>query len=1012
MSPPAPRRCLGPALLFASMALAGPAGAADTHTLAVIVDDSSSMSAERGRPGNDPRGIAAFAASQLVRFAPQGATLGIFTFGSIRADDVRGVAPEPVFVVRDLAASDRRSRAAEIERVLLDNGRSAGGALDGAHPYWGYETPCLPALTGASRWLRRTAGAHLGTSAVVFLTDGVCYVSKRSPYASKTVADGVSWLPDDARAHVAAAAGEATFRHGGVTYPSAAAVLRPVLGGASLYCIGFGEMSPELRQSCETLGSVFDARRSDDPLAILKAFSDTFDRHEGCRRSTLFFAGVGSDIPEYRQAWGVNLLTQTCPDCTPLEAPEGIDARQVLLQRWSWPDARVKDGGAVVDGAAKARFDAAYAHVRWDQVETLGAMYRAGDRSTLMRPEYLLGTDLVVHEGRCDDLGPLVKDNRSRSGTVCLRGSLSATVPGGSEAATWQTLHLVYTGKPGPEGTLPSGLKVTLADRREQRADPSAPWTSGRETRRRPDMGRGPAPVWSYQLDLPDCSAARGGARVEQQVVVEFGVATPGCPAALRGKTRDLCHGGADADGDGYTAALGDCDDEDAAANPGATEVCDGADNDCDGEVDEGLPDHDGDAVCDDRDPDRDNDGCPRACDDDDFNAETPGEGDCRCGCAWSLASGPPGGCDRAPDGRGWRLTFGDPMAEPVTTRRCRTDPQETVVKCAPEGSARAFRVHLRPLGDGVRLQDPCFRLSGDGVGEGPGWRVDGASSAELDVTLERSAVCGKLGPPGGDPEVVARRYDVRGRLTVEPGAGQEAIADAMPDLDVHLLASFEQSLGFELEGELHQASGDSPQRARVTITPTLGAHAEASVVLAEDLDVALLSDEVSRLADDGEPGSGLRWVDCDTGSALDPTRPLELSPSGSAFCLELYALDTCAGGGLFSFCDQADEAHAVRLRHARITAGERPLDYQVVEQAREVRLTVRRGFMDWWLPGLGYGWWWLVILLHIIVIWGASYTHSRTFGGFRKYRVKNLLAVVGIWLLVCFVYSLSPLWS
>ncbi|MBX3245640.1 MAG: lamin tail domain-containing protein [Myxococcales bacterium] len=45
-----------------------------------------------------------------------------------------------------------------------------------------------------------------------------------------------------------------------------------------------------------------------------------------------------------------------------------------------------------------------------------------------------------------------------------------------------------------------------------------------------------------------------------------------------------------DEDGDGYGegCALGpDCDDDDATVNPGATEVCDGRDNDCDGNVDE-----------------------------------------------------------------------------------------------------------------------------------------------------------------------------------------------------------------------------------------------------------------------------------------------------------------------------------------------------------------------------------------------------------------------------------------
>ncbi|MCB9745531.1 MAG: hypothetical protein H6740_23330 [Alphaproteobacteria bacterium] len=43
-----------------------------------------------------------------------------------------------------------------------------------------------------------------------------------------------------------------------------------------------------------------------------------------------------------------------------------------------------------------------------------------------------------------------------------------------------------------------------------------------------------------------------------------------------------------DADGDGFTADE-DCDDNDAAVNPDATEVCDGIDNNCDGAADEGL---------------------------------------------------------------------------------------------------------------------------------------------------------------------------------------------------------------------------------------------------------------------------------------------------------------------------------------------------------------------------------------------------------------------------------------
>ena len=53
-----------------------------------------------------------------------------------------------------------------------------------------------------------------------------------------------------------------------------------------------------------------------------------------------------------------------------------------------------------------------------------------------------------------------------------------------------------------------------------------------------------------------------------------------------------LCPGGEDKDGDGYGpgCALGpDCDDGSSAVNAGAKELCDGKDNDCDTEIDNGC---------------------------------------------------------------------------------------------------------------------------------------------------------------------------------------------------------------------------------------------------------------------------------------------------------------------------------------------------------------------------------------------------------------------------------------
>jgi|GEM_PF-6913982 len=79
-----------------------------------------------------------------------------------------------------------------------------------------------------------------------------------------------------------------------------------------------------------------------------------------------------------------------------------------------------------------------------------------------------------------------------------------------------------------------------------------------------------------------------------------------GCPPEDSGFT--TCPASEDADGDGVCPP-GDCDDNDAAINPGADELCNGLDDDCDGDLMESeVRDADGDGSvacedCDDNDP-------------------------------------------------------------------------------------------------------------------------------------------------------------------------------------------------------------------------------------------------------------------------------------------------------------------------------------------------------------------------------------------------------------------------
>ncbi len=458
--------------------------------------------------------------------------------------------------------SGRLTWTERCQKAFYDNAKYAPkGVCNGrAHPYWGNRTLCRTALDSAAGWLREVATDPEDQSDLWYLSDGGCIPASEE-------LDGGRAKPTRAQCGIEGYA----LDEAGTRFPS-------------LYFVPYGR-SPRSRLYDNCFKSHWNKATTDGDRGCLRGL-EAFSEALGCagRSQVRVDPTNRTELPAYDQARRIHVTSvedaENCSGASPIPIEDG---RHQHID-WRWPGSKgagahacLAKGQDTPDAWPTTCCGQYHRLESSAELQSLSEAHFGKDSvKASVLPEYRVHARMRVVKGKCTGAeepdGPSLAGETATPEVCAVAWFEAETAAPKPEIATRRTLSIILTGK--DTDAIPEGLEATIS-------------VAGKEPRK--DTPNAAAPVWRRTIELPTCSKYewKGG-----DAVVRF-EAGGDCGGLFGHAQKTLCYW-EDKDDDKVPSSHDQCDDPEASPHAARlTEKavretsCDGIDEDCDGTIDD-----------------------------------------------------------------------------------------------------------------------------------------------------------------------------------------------------------------------------------------------------------------------------------------------------------------------------------------------------------------------------------------------------------------------------------------